>query len=109
MIKTKEELNDLTNKLHELSEDDLAKVTGGTGDKQEMIDLLIMAMEGVVIVDQSTMNQIKNLSVNQIGDLFFSLVANFLGAEISKEHRYQTFTRRLTEFGISTSGCQKAF
>ena len=113
MTKTKEqlknELKSLNKKFQELSDDELNNVVGGVGEPETIMDYLLSAMEGVVTVDQATMAKIQNLTDNQKTELFFGLFANLFGAEISKEHRYQTFINRLSQYGISTSGCTKAF
>lgn len=103
------ELKGLNKKFHELSDDDLTNVVGGVGEPETIMDYLLSAMEDVVIVDEATMTKISNLTDYQKSELFFGLFANLFGAEIPKEHRYQTFINRLSEYGISTSGCKRAF
>ena len=113
MAKTKEglknELKGLNKKFEKLSDDELSDVVGGVGEEITVMGMLLSAMEGVVIVDTATMTRINNLPEKQQVELLFGLVSNLLGAEISKEHRYETFIGRLTQYGLSTSGCKKAF
>ena len=70
---------------------------------------MISLVEGVVIVDATTLNLIRNLSDEQKGTLILCLQSSIIGLEATKEQRYTNFTNYLLQYGIDTSGCQRAF
>ena len=93
-----------------LTDEELLEVNGGSWTDSELNDSLIAGMEGIVIVDDTTMNQILNLSYNQRADLWFKVsISGMMGASVTKEMRYENFCKALQSYGISTSGCRKAF